>query len=179
MKKALKTLKTYRAIIDDLDVINPEDINPMFHTHDALETEQLMALIALIKSDEFMENPLLFENLVLILNGYSPTFLEFEGVTPSQLWYALYLMKKFRKDLELGELVKGYVTFVSGNEGFCIYPKESGVKSPIHEYLSDVLDASTKDILDEFNIIDNQASKLVEVIDYMRRKKNEDGLEDD
>jgi predicted choloylglycine hydrolase len=176
MKKAYKVFKEYRPVLDELDFIDPEIIEDMFGLSDKLEQEQLMALVAMIKNDVWMDNPLVFEDLSLIINGIAPDILEFEGSTPSQLWYSLFLMKKFRPDLSLGELVKGYVEFVHAEDGFYLYPKEAGIKTPLKEYLPQILELTNKEIFEDFNILDNQASKLVEAIAYVKSKIEEDGV---
>jgi hypothetical protein len=176
MKNAFLKLKKHRDAIDDLDCLNPEDVFPMFGISSDLEREQLMALVALIKSDIWMENPLLFEDMVLILNGISPSPLSFESVTCKQIYYALYVMKHFRPDLDLSELVKAYIEFEFSEEGFLVFPKESGMETPIKEYLHTILEMTSKSSFSAENILENQASKLYESLAYTSRKREEDGI---
>lgn len=176
MKKAYKVFKSYRPLIDELDSIEPESIPSLFGLVDSLEIEQLMALTASVKTDRWMDNPLVFEDLILILNGVSPNIYEFEGCSTDQLWYGLYILAKFRPDIEFGELVRGYIEFTSSNEGFYIYPKESGMKSPIKETIPEIIRKIDNDTFDESSVLDNQASKLYLIMEYIKEKIKKDEL---
>ena len=177
MKKAYKVFKEQREFIDDLDNLDPEIIPDLFNIYDKLEIEELMALAALVKTDSWMEDPVLFEDLVLIFNGISPSPLEFEGSSVNQIWYSLFLMRKFRPDLDLGELVKGYIDFIHSEEGFYVYPNEAQIKSKIIPILPQILEKINKPgQFDEFEFTDNQASKLTEAINYIQLKIKEDGI---
>lgn len=178
MKLAYKIFKENREFIDDLDNLDPETIPALFSLENTLEMEQLMALTAMVKNDIFMEDPVVFENLVLILNGISPSISEFETCTINHLWYALFLMKKFRPDLNFGELVKGYIDFIHTEGGFYIYPNEAQMKSPMKgPILSQILEKYNKTgTFDEFDFTDNQASLLTEAVNYIQLKIKEDEI---
>lgn len=176
MKTAYKIFTENKKELDELTSLNPEDIDKLYGKMSKLESEQLMALVALVKSDIWMITPLVFEDEVLIINGVSPDPLVLENSNSDQIWYALFVMNKIRPDMELGPLVKGYIEFVHSNDGFFIYPKESELKSKLEKFLPEILnDMETKTSFDATNIVDNQASKLYEALEYMKLKIVEDG----
>jgi len=176
MKTAYKILKDNREFIDDLDALDPELISTLFGIHNSIEQEQLMALIAVIKNDSFEDDPLLFENLVLILNGVSPFMGEYETTQVEQIWYALFIIGGLRPTFTLNERVKGYIKFIHDDAGFYIYPKESNLKTPMQDLLPDIIKRTDKREFLTFDISDNHASKLNEIIDYIDVKAKEDGV---
>lgn len=174
MKKAYKIFIEERELIDSHDVIDPELVPSLFGLQDSLEQEQLMALITIVKNDNVLSDPLLFENIVLILNGVPPEMVQFDGTTPSQIWYAVFILSKLRPDFKLSEIVKAYIEFIHSENGFFVYPRETGIKTPIKENLMKILELKDNNEFSDFNFNERQASMLSEVLHYMDKKIEED-----
>lgn len=177
MKKAYKAFVKQRQIVDELDAIDPEIIERVFGVTGKLEKEQFMVLASIVKSDTWMDNPILFENMILSINGISPSVYEYEGCNVNYLWYGLFLMKKYRPDLALGELVKGYIEFIHSEDGFYIFPKEAGMSPLVTDFLTEILEKfDTVGVFNEFKFTDNQASKLTDAVNYIQIKIKEDEI---
>lgn len=89
---------------------------------DEAEIDQIESLRELLRSDRAFEDPALFENIILALNGEAIAPDTWQRAEPHQLAYGIYLIKKITGQSEFERPVRAYIAAALIHEDVHVAP---------------------------------------------------------
>lgn len=154
----------------------PETIRFLFPQLTEEEQEQLQVLQALTYNLAFWQDPFVFENAVLSINGVKPEVGFMQGCTPTQIWYAAYLVNQAFPDREYEPEIKTYIRFMSNQQGVYIYPPQI-FKESENPYYKKALELEAENTpLGDSSIAEIQAGHLATIQLYIRLKQDDEKI---
>lgn len=157
-------------ILKEDDIVEPETVRHMYPNETDAEINKILAFVTLSKTRHFWENFLVFEKIVLALNGIMPDFNMLQGVMPEQIWYALEIAHKLYPTREYAPEILKYIEYICNEHGVYVYPPYLEMPNPYYESAYKLAhegpfplgDASPEEI---------QASKLLAILAYVEEKQ--------
>ena len=124
------------TIIDLINMpeeLEPETVHRFFPLLSSLDVQQIQALRILKYTRAAYEDMNVFENVVSVLNGISPTVNIMEGSTPEFIWKALDIIFKLHPNLELSWEIEHYIKYIFNDNGIYFYHPKISLENPIYD----------------------------------------------
>jgi len=122
---------TIADLINFDENLEPETIRRFFPLLESLDVQQIQALRVLKYTRAAYEDMNVFENVVSVLNGISPTVDIMEGSTPEFIWRSLNIIFKLHPNLELAWEIEYYIKYIFNDNGIYFYHPKLQLDNPI------------------------------------------------
>ena len=164
---------TISEILDNEEDLEPETIRYFLPDASEEDIEWIMAARTVKQTTHFLEDMYVFENVVRALNKLSVDFDRVQGTSPQHIWYALDVIKKLWKDIDIQYSweVRKYIEYIFGEYGmYGLSPFTDHTYEPYYKITEILLNPNITDLeINENDPIHLKGQKLAEMLLYSTR----------
>ena len=149
------------------EVLEYETIYSIFPLLDTVERQKLYVMKVLKNTRAAYEDMDVFENVVLVLNGFNPDVTKMEGCRPKHIWKSLEIIKDIHPEIEFAHEILLYIKMMCREYGLEFYPPNIGLEED-----NNIFEAVGKRAADGpfplgEDFLGLQAAKLLKINEYL------------